>query len=553
MAKLITSKISKQIKEQFSKLQSPVKLILFTQTNECGTCADQRELLEDLIKMSNKLTLEAYTLDSKEAIKYSIDKVPATVVQDRDDHGIRFYGLTSGYEFVSLIEDILIVSAGKNSVDQAIKALAEMLKKPVHIEVMVSLSCPYCPKMVHIAHLLAMASDNVKADMVDAAEFPHLINRYDVHGVPLTVVNGQRGFEGALEPEQFVMNVLKISDPDTYEIFESQFMEAKGLKKSRDMSKDDLYDAIVVGAGPAGLSAALYLQRKGRLTALIGKQAGGQINDTATIENYPGVVHIGGQDLAQAMRQHIEAYPIAERCKTEVELIEHKNSEFHVQSDDKQLFKAKCIVFCTGKRYRRLNVPGEERFIGKGIAWCATCDAPLYTGKRVAVIGGGNSAFTAARDLLRYASEIYMVHILDQFQADNVLIKEIKQSEKNGKVRIFLKSQIREYLGKDKLEGIRIASDEGMPVNDIPVDGVFLEIGLEPNNSAVKNLVELNNSGEIPVSRDQSTSLPGFFAAGDVTDEQDKQIVIAAGAGAKAALTADRYLTSLELAVVKNK
>ena len=358
--------------------------------------------------------------------------------------------------------------------------------------------------------------------------------------------------KGALEPEQFVMNSLKISDPDAYETLESRFMEAKGLKKSRDINKDELYDAIVVGAGPAGLSAALYLQRKGRLTALIGKQAGGQINDTATVENYPGVVHIGGPDLAQAMRQHIEAYPVAERCRTEVALIERSNNEFRVQTEDKQVYRSRCVIFCAGKRYRRLNVPGEERFIGRGIAWCATCDAPLYTGKRVAVIGGGNSAFTAARDLLRYASEICMIHILDEFQADKVLIDEIKQSEKNGNVRIFLKSQVREYLGKDKLEGIRIASDTGEPVNDIPVDGVFLEIGLEPNSSAAANLVTLNNYGEISVNRDQSTSLPGFFAAGDVTDEPDKQIVIAAGAGAKAALSADRYLTSLELAEGKN-
>jgi thioredoxin-disulfide reductase len=546
MAELITKEILKKLKEQFRGLHDPVRLIYFTQDNECGTCADQRELLETMAGLSEKLTLETHRLDTKIAVKYGIDKAPATIVQGKKDCGIRFYGLTGGYEFGSLLEAILMVSAGRDAIDPAFITMAEMIKKPVHIEVMVSLSCPYCPKMVHIAHQLAMASDIVTADMVDAAEFPYLMNRYDVHGVPLTIVNGQRGFEGALAPEQAVLNIIKISDPETYEILESQIREAEGLKKTREISKEDLYEVIVIGAGPAGLSAALYSQRKGRKTALIGKQAGGQINDTATIENYPGLVQVGGSELAEAMRHHVEAYPVAERCRMEVELVEHKKNEFHVRTEDKQVYRAKSVIFCTGKRYRRLNVPGEERFIGRGIAWCVTCDAPLYTGKRVSVIGGGNSAFTAARDLLRYAAEINMIHILDDFQADPVLVDEIKKAEKEGKVRIFMKSQVREYLGKDKLEGIRIASDEGEVVHDIAVDGVFLEIGLEPNSAAAAGLIALNENNEILVNRDQSTALPGFFAAGDVTDEADKQIVIAAGAGAKAALSADRYLSSLE-------
>jgi glutaredoxin-like protein len=372
MSKLITEEVSNKLKDQFSELHDPVKLIYFTQENECGTCTDQGELLESMTGLSNKLTLEMHKLESKMALKYNIDKVPATIVMGEEDRGIRFYGLAGGYEFGSLVEAINMVSAGRDAIDQTFIAIANMIKGPVHIEVMVSLPCPYCPKMVHIAHQLAMVSGIVTADMVDAAEFPHLMNRYDVHGVPLTVVNGQRGFEGALEPEQAVLNIIKIADPDTYEMLETQIREAEGLKKAKEISKDDLYDVIVVGAGPAGLSAAIYSQRKGRKTALIGKQAGGQINDTAMIENYPGVVQIGGSELAQAMRHHIEAYPVSERCHTEVGLIEHKNHEFHIHTEDKQMCRTKSVIFCAGKR--------------------------------VAVIGGGNSAFTAARDLLRYAS-----------------------------------------------------------------------------------------------------------------------------------------------------
>ncbi|MBN2040315.1 MAG: FAD-dependent oxidoreductase [Spirochaetes bacterium] len=550
MSKLITPEISSQLKEHFSGLKNPVKLIYFTQQNECGACADQKELLEALAEYSGKISLEVHRLDTKIAVKYGIDKVPATVITGKDDPGIRFYGLTGGYEFGSLVEAISLVSAGKDGVDPSIRSIAEVITKPVHIEVMVSLSCPYCPKMVHIAHQLAMASDKAQGDMVDVSEFPQLISRYDVHGVPLTIVNGKRGFEGALEPDQAILNIIKISDPEIYEILETQIREAEGVKKTKEVSKNELYDVIVVGAGPSGLSAALYSQRKGRITALIGKEAGGQINDTAVIENYPGVASIGGPELAQAMRQHVEIYPVSERCHTQVDSIMVKKNIFHVHTEDKQIYKSRSVIFCAGKRYKRLNVAGEERFIGRGIAWCATCDAPLYTGKRVAVIGGGNSAFTAARDLLRYASQITMIHVLDGFQADKVLVEEIIQAKKSGKVKIYLKSQVREFLGKDKLEGVRIASDEGQAVTDVAVDGVFLEIGLEPNSAAVTNLITLNENGEVPVNKDQSTEIPGFFSAGDVTDEPDKQIVIAAGAGAKAALSADRYLNSFQKQVI---
>ena len=212
-----------------------------------------------------------------------------------------------------------------------------------------------------------------------------------------------------------------------------------------------LYDVIVVGAGPAGLTAALYAQRKGRETVLIGKQAGSQINDTAVVENYPGWVHVGGAELAQAMREHVEAYPVSERCHIQVERIERDGDHFRVLTEGAQYYRGRSLIYCTGKRYRRLDVPGEERFIGRGVAWCATCDAPLYRDKRIAVVGGGNSAFTAVRDLLRYAAEIHVIHVLDSFQADPVLVEETRRAESGGKVHFHLNSRVREYLGGERL------------------------------------------------------------------------------------------------------
>lgn len=542
MTQLITDEVAQEARQLFEQLREPVRLLFFTQPHACGACADQRRLLEALAGLSDRLSLEVHPLDSAEAAGHGIDKAPATVVRGATDHGIRFYGLTGGYEFGSLLEAIRLVSLGTDALDPALATLAAMIRIPLHIEVLVTLACPYCPKMVHLAHQLAVANEQVRADMVDAAEFPQLVNRYDVHGVPLTVVNGRRGFEGALPAERAVLEILKPVDPEAWEQIEAQLREAQGLRKARPAESTEVYDVIVVGAGPAGLTAALYAQRKGRATALIGKQAGGQINDTATVENYPGLVQIGGAELAQLMRQHVEAYPVAERCHTQVEHIGRDGELFTVRTEGDRTYRGRSLIYCAGKRYRRLNAPGEERFIGRGVAWCATCDAPLFRDQRVAVIGGGNSAFTAVRDLLRYASEVHLVHMHDTFNADPVLVDEIRRAEADGRVTFHLNSQVREYLGRDRLEGVRLADPEGKPRHDLAVDGVFLEIGLEPNSAPLADLVTLNAQGEVPVNRDQSTAVPGLFAAGDVTDEPEKQIVIAAGAGARAALAADRYL-----------
>lgn len=542
MSKLITDEVAQQARELFARLQAPVRLLFFTQPHACGACAGQRELLESLAGLGEHLTFEVYPLDSAEASAHGIDKVPATVVRGAVDHGIRFYGLTGGYEFGSLLEAIRLVSLGADALDPAVVTLAAAIREPLHIEVLVTLACPYCPKMVHLAHQLAVANTQVRADMIDAAEFPQLVNRYDVHGVPLTVVNGRRGFEGALPAEQAVLEILKLLDPDAYEQLDARLREAQGLRHAREADSSEIYDVVVVGAGPAGLAAALYAQRKGRATALIGRQAGGQINDTAMVENYPGLVQIGGAELAQLMRRHVEAYPVAERCHTQVERIEREGDLFRIVTGDARTYRGRSVIFCAGKRYRRLNAPGEERFIGRGVAWCATCDAPLFRDQRVAVIGGGNSAFTAVRDLLRYAREVHLVHQHDTFNADPVLVEEIRRAEAEGRVTFHPDSQVREYLGGERLEGVRLAAADGTPRHDLAVEGVFLEIGLEPNSAPLAGLVTLNARGEVPVNRDQSTGVPGLFAAGDVTDEPDKQIVIAAGAGARAALAADRYL-----------
>jgi alkyl hydroperoxide reductase subunit F len=541
MPELIDEKTRQELLKIFAGLKNPVQLVYFTQEHACAACRDQETMLKALAEISEKITATVYDLvtDASLAREYRINKVPATAIISETDYGIRFYGITAGYEFGSLVEAIVMVSQGESGLDPEIEALLKLIDEPVHLEVMVTLTCPYCPKMVHVAHQMALINDNIRADMVESSEFPQLVQRYEVNGVPRTIINERPAFEGALPALDAALEILKTIKPKDYERIDAQMREARGERFATVAVPEKTYQILIVGAGPAALSAAIYASRKNLDVALVGEKAGGQITNTASIENWLGIPAISGQDLAAAFRDHAERYPVAEVLDMAVESIQQHNGEFRLKTSGGTTFKSHSIIYCAGKQYRKLGVPGENRFIGKGIAFCATCDAPLFRDKRVAVIGGGNSAFTAARDLLSYAREIHVINILEDFQADPVLIKEV---EKARHVTLHPGMQVMEFIGRDRLGGVRIESNDGKERSDLAVDGVFLEIGLIPNTASLKGFIELNELGEIPTNKDQSTSMPGFFAAGDVTDETEKQIVVAAGAGAKAALSAYKYL-----------
>lgn len=548
MATLIDDKLKKEIGALFNALKDPVRVLLFTQEVACDPCRQQEELLREVCGLSDRITLEVHDLlkESSLAGTYGISKVPGTAVTGAEDRGIRFYGVTAGYEFSSLLEALIMVSRGRSGLGVDLEDLLLLIDVPVHLEVMVTLTCPYCPRMVHLAHQMAMASDFITADMIDAAEFPQLVQRYSVQGVPRTMINEISAFEGALPPLDAVMEILKVVKPREYERIDAQMRTSRGEMLASKADPRVAYQVAIVGAGPAAMSAAIYAARKDLKVALIGEHVGGQITDTADVENWLGVPGISGKDLAGAFRDHVERYPIDELLEVSVKAVKRNGGAFDLEASDGTVYQAGSVIFCAGKQYRKLDVPGENRFIGKGIAFCATCDAPLYRDKQVAVVGGGNSAFTAARDLLPFAREIHLVTLLPQFQADPPLISEVTGSPH---VHVHRSMQVREFLGTDRLEGIRVESNDGKERFDLPVEGVFLEIGLAPNTGAVEDLVELNENGEIPVGRDQSTSVPGFFAAGDVTDEPHKQIVVAAGAGAKAALSAYEYVLRSTLSV----
>jgi alkyl hydroperoxide reductase subunit F len=271
---------------------------------------------------------------------------------------------------------------------------------------------------------------------------------------------------------------------------------------------------------------------------------------TAHIENYLGFPGIAGHELVERFQFHMEVYPLSELVGFKVAAVLQEAGGFRLEIGDERAFHARTVVYCAGKEYRRLGLPGEERFLGNGIAFCATCDAPLYNGRKAAVVGGGNSALTAVRDLLSYATEVHLIHRREVFTADAALLEEVRE---HPQVCIHAPYRVRAYLGEDRLQGIEIEPAGGGPAEELAVDGVFLEIGLAPNTGPVHDLLALNDKGEIPIRADHATALAGFFAAGDVTDVPEKQISIAVGAGALAALSAYRYLVEKRLFTPKTR
>lgn len=301
-----------------------------------------------------------------------------------------------------------------------------------------------------------------------------------------------------------------------------------------------MYDLIIVGGGPAGMTAAVYTARKKLNALLLSRNLGGQPLLTAEVENYMGYQYVSGPELMRKFADQVKQFDLERRIGEEVQNLSHGDSSFQLTTDD-SLYEAKSLIIATGKRPRTLNVPGEGKFRGKGVTYCAVCDAPVFSGMNVAVVGGGNSALEAVDDLLKYADHVYLLSSTP-ITGDAVLFDRIRQSPK---LEIMLEHEVVEILGTHMLEAILVRDLKTAEHQRLPVGGIFIEIGLIPNSTLVKDLVHLNQAGEIQIDCANRTEVPGLFAAGDVTNVADKQIVIAAGEGAKAALEAHKYLQKL--------
>jgi len=316
------------------------------------------------------------------------------------------------------------------------------------------------------------------------------------------------------------------------------------LEKAKEPEPEVIYDLLIVGGGPAAMSAAVYAARKMMNLAIITKDFGGQIRETSEVENWLGFQSINAKDLADSFEEHVKGFDIPVSLGASITEVKREVHAFKVLTDDSKIYSSRTLIIATGKRHRPLNVPGENELVGRGVAYCATCDAPFFKGKKVVVAGGGNSAFTTGVDLLKVGADVTLVNFIKGWQADESLQERMKQTDN---VNLLDYHQVVKIEGKDSVTGVVVKNRENEKEEKIDANGVFIEIGLLPNNEPIKNLVELNEQGEVIVDCSCKTSVEGLFGAGDVTTVPHKQIVISAGEGAKAALSVYNYLINKSL------
>jgi alkyl hydroperoxide reductase subunit F len=321
--------------------------------------------------------------------------------------------------------------------------------------------------------------------------------------------------------------------------FPGIILDTSALSQSPPPDQHTIYDVLILGGGPAAMSAAIYAARKMLNIAVITVDFGGQLKETTEVENYLGFQNINASDLVSRFEEHVKSFHLPIGIGIAVKEVRKKDTVFMVLMEDGMSFSGKSIIYATGERHRRLAIPGEKEFAGNGVSYCAICDAPLYKNKKVMVVGGGNSAFTTALDLSRGNAEIIIVNVVRGWQADAILQQKVKSYEK---VEFLDLHEVIRIEGREKVEAAVLRMRETGKEKRVPVDGIFVEIGLLPNSAPVRNLVNLNEIGEVVVDCICRTSVPGFFAAGDVTTIPHKQIIISAGEGSKAALSAYEYL-----------
>lgn len=471
------------------------------------------DLVHDFASTSARLTAEVLAGDS----------LLLELLRDGAATGVRFRGIPGGHEFTSLILAIYNAdSKGKNLPDETLTQRIKHLRRPIKLRTYVSLSCTNCPEVVQSLNQIALlAGDGVEHEMVDGALFQSEVERLGISAVPTVYVGDE---------------VLHIGQSTLGELLVK--LEAKvGSEASAgatEVRRD--YDLVVVGAGPAGSSAAIYSARKGLRVALVAERVGGQVNETTGIENIPSVAKTTGTQLAADLRQHIGEYAIDLLDQRRVERVELVGEAKEVHTSMGEVLVAPQLIIATGASWRRLGVPGEAEHIGRGVAFCPHCDGPFFRGRDIAVVGGGNSGIEAAIDLAGICKSVTVLEFADTLRADSVLQDKL-MSLPNVAVHRSVATQ--QVIGDgSRITGLRVAPRDGSPEFELAVDGVFVQIGLAANTQVFDGLVERNRMGEILIDERCRTSVPGIYAAGDCSTVPYKQIVIAMGEGAKAALTA---------------
>ena len=514
---MLDADLKAQLKGYLQRLTQPIELI--ASLDDSKGAQDMLELLRDVAGQSEQVSLVESRDDAERKPSFLIRRVGT-------DIGVRFAGLPMGHEFTSLVLALLQVGGYPPKVEREVIEQIAALEGDLHFETYMSLSCHNCPDVVQALNLMAAVNPRIKHTAIDGGLFQKEVEERQIMAVPMVFLNGQLFGQGRMGIEEILAKV------DT----------GAGARDAAKFNAKAPYDVLIVGGGPAGAAAAVYAARKGIRTGVVAERFGGQTLDTLGIENYISIVATEGPKFALALEEHVKDYEVdimaAQRAE---ELIPADGSGLaQVRLANGGVLKARSVILSTGARWRNVGVPGEQEYKNKGVAYCPHCDGPLFKGKRVAVIGGGNSGVEAAIDLAGIVEHVTLVEFADQLKADAVLVNKA-QSLSN--VTIITNAQTTEITGEGgKVNGLRYKDRVSGQEQLVPLEGVFVQIGLVPNTEWLKGTVELNRFGEIVIDPKGQTNVPGVLAAGDCTTVPYKQIIIAAGAGAAAALSAFDHL-----------
>ena len=511
---MLDQSILQQVREIFKNLDAHYTFRVIADSNRNET-EEMRQFLNDFASCSDHLTCEFNQTFQDNSLEF-------TLLKDGKETGITFRGIPNGHEFTSLLLAILNADGkGKNLPDEMICQRIKSLKGAIRLQTYVSLTCTNCPDIVQALNIMALQNPNLTHEMVDGALFQDEVNRLNIQAVPAVYANGE------------MLHMGRGSLGELLQKLEERF-GSEPTEENHPIHRE--FDVLVIGGGPAGASAAIYSARKGLHVGVVAGRIGGQVKETVGIENLISVPQTTGAQLANDLRSHMNHYPI--------ELFEERSIESTLLQEPHKLvmtrggetFSAPAVIIATGASWRRLNVPGENEYIGRGVAFCPHCDGPFYKGKHVAVIGGGNSGIEAAIDLAGICSKVTVYEFLDNLKADQVLQKKLFGLPN---VEVFTAMQTTEVVGNgEKVTGIRVKNRNTGEEMVHPLDGIFVQIGLAANSAPFREVLDTTPIGEIKIDAACRTNLPGVYAAGDVSSVPYKQIIIAMGEGAKAALSA---------------
>ncbi|MBG9795669.1 NADH dehydrogenase [Paenibacillus dendritiformis] len=500
--------IKNQLAQYLQLLEGDV--VLKVSAGDDAASEDMLALVNELAGMSSKITVE----------RTQLSRTPSfSVNRPGEDTGIAFAGTPLGHEFTSLVLALLQVSGRPPKAEQSVIDQIKSIRGEYKFETYVSLSCHNCPDVVQALNLMSVLNPGITHTMIDGAVFKEEVESKDIMSVPSVYLNGEFFESGRMTVEEILAKLGSAPDASEFE-------------------NKEPYDVLVVGGGPAGASAAIYAARKGIRTGLVAERFGGQVNDTLGIENFISVKYTEGPQLVANIEQQVKEYNIDIMKLQRAKRLEKKEL-IELELENGAVLKSKAVIVSTGARWRNIGVPGEAEFKNKGVAYCPHCDGPLFTGKDVAVIGGGNSGIEAAIDLAGIVRHVTVLEFAPELKADAVLQDRLYSLPN---VTVLKNVQTQEITGTDKVNGISYVERDTGVTKHIELQGVFVQIGLVPNTDWLADTVERTRTGEIVVDSHGATNVPGVFAAGDCTNSPYKQIIISMGSGATAALGAFDYL-----------